>query len=200
MTSNVRQSEAGRTVLIVDDDPQVLNLYKRFLSDEYTVRAYSDGRAALEEIDDTIDVILLDRRMPKLSGDEFLETIRELGYDCPVALVTAIEPAIDILELGFDEYIVKPVSRDELLEVVASLIRRISYERHINEWLALLSKKATLESVKTEDELRRNAKYRRLLEDIEQLAERTDAELSQISESQIDALFYGMDSEISETP
>lgn len=177
------------TVLVVDDDPQVRELYKQYILDEYEVRTAFDGQSALEAIDETVDVVLLDRRMPGLSGDEFLQTVRERGYVCPVVMVTAVEPDVDILELGFDEYLVKPVSRDELLNVVASMNRRVSYERNVQDWLALLSKKATLESVKTEEELDDSPEYWALLEEIEQFNERADAELEDLAPDELDALF-----------
>lgn len=177
------------TVLVVDDDPQVRELYKQYILDEYEVRTAFDGQSALETIDESVDVVLLDRRMPGLSGDEFLQTVRDRGYVCPVVMVTAVEPDVDILELGFDEYLVKPVSRDELLEVVGSMNRRVSYERNVQDWLALLSKKATLESVKTEEELDDSPEYWALLEEIEQFNDRADAELEDLAADELDALF-----------
>lgn len=198
-TMSDHQVDADHTVMIVDDDPQVLDLYDRFVSTKYSTRAYLSGRDALDEFDDTIDVVLLDRRMPDMPGDEFLHTIREQGYECPVAMVTAVEPEIDILELGFDEYLVKPASQEELLEVVADLIQRQSYERHINKWLSLLAKRAALEKAHSDDELQQSPEYRALLEEIDGLRELTDAELEKLSGSQLDALFWSIDPDVSET-
>lgn len=196
--SSDREFDADHTVLIVDDDPQVLELFDRYVSSQYSTRTFRSGRDALDAFDDTIDVVLLDRRMPDMSGDEFLHTIRERGYECPVAMVTAVEPDIDILDLGFDDYVVKPVLQEELLEVVAELIQRLSYERHINEWLALLTKKATLERVSSEAELLKSSEYRALLAEIDELGEVADAELARLPGRQLDALFRSLDSDLSE--
>lgn len=193
-----RRFDPDYTVLIVDDDPQVLDLFDRYVSSQYSTRTYRSGRDALDEFDDTIDVVLLDRRMPDMPGDEFLHTIREQGYECPVAMVTAVEPDLDILALGFDDYVVKPVLQEELLEVVAELIQRLSYEGHINEWLALLTKKATLERVSSEAELLKSSEYRALLAEIDDLGEVADAELGTLSGNQLDALFRSIDSDLSE--
>lgn len=187
---------ANSTVLLVDDDPQVRQLYRRYLEEEYDVRTADDGETALEGMDTDVDVVLLDRRMPGLAGDEFLNEIREQGYDCPVAMVTAVNPDLDILELGFEDYLVKPVTKKELLELTDTLVRRINYERHIQDWLGLLSKKATLERSLTQAELDNSTAYASLLAQIEQLNERADAELKELRNDEVDALFRRMDSPI----
>lgn len=184
---------ANATVLIVDDDPQVRQLYRRYLEEEYDVRIADDGETALEEMDTDVDVVLLDRRMPGLAGDEFLNAIREEGYDCPVAMVTAVDPDLDILELGFEDYLVKPVTKAELLELTESLVQRINYERHIQDWLALLSKKATLERGLTQAELDDSPAYSSLLAQIEQLNERADSELAEFERDEVSALFQRME-------
>lgn len=184
------------TVLIVDDDPQVRDLYQRFLEDEYTVLVADDGETALEQMSDEIDVVLLDRRMPGLAGDEFLNTIREQGYDCPVAMVTAVNPDLDIIELGFEDYLVKPVTREEIRSLTGSLVRRIKYERHIQDWLALLSKKATLERSLTEGERANSPAYASLLAQLDQLNERADSELKELEHDEVQALFHRMETPV----
>lgn len=187
---------ANSTVLLVDDDPQVRQLYRRYLEEEYTVRTADDGETALEEMDTDVDVVLLDRRMPGLAGDDFLNAIRDQGYDCPVAMVTAVNPDLDILELGFEDYLVKPVTKKELLELTDTLVRRINYERHIQDWLGLLSKKATLERSLSKTELENSPAYASLQAQIEQLNERADTELKDLQNDEVDALFRRMDSPI----
>jgi len=59
-------------------------------------------------IDETVDVVLLDRMMPGMSGQEVLAAIRERGLDCRVAMVTAVDADFDVIEMGFDEYLGKP--------------------------------------------------------------------------------------------
>ena len=184
------------TVLIVDDDPQVLELYVRYLEDEYAIRTADDGTSALEEVDEDVDVILLDRRMPGLSGDDFLDEIRDQGLDCAVAMVTAVSPDEDILGMGFQDYLVKPVSRDALVSMVDSLTQRLTYERHIQDWLTLLSKKSALEKTKTEEELRDSPTYASLEAQIEQLNERADEELKEMEEDKVEELFRDLDPEL----
>jgi len=153
---------ATPTVLIVEDEPDLADLYAAWLDEHCEVRVAYDGEAALDQIDPAVDIVLLDRRMPGLSGDEVLDTIRERSLDSRVAMVTAVEPDFDIVEMGFDDYLVKPVSGDELLDIVDQLLLRSTYDEQVQELFALASKKALLRSQKTEAELRASEEYARL--------------------------------------
>jgi len=62
--------------------------------------------------------------MPGMSGDEVLETLREEGHGCPVVMVTAVEPDEGMVDLSFDEYVVKPADREELLRTVERALSR----------------------------------------------------------------------------
>jgi len=169
-------------VLVVEDEPDLADLYATWLKDEYRVRVAYGGREALDELDDEVDVALLDRRMPDLSGDEALEAIRARGVDCRVAMVTAVEPDFDILEMGFDDYLVKPVSRDALKETVENLLRRNSYDEGIQELFSLASKKALLESEKDAVSLEKNAEYQELSERVAELRAELDETLTQFDD------------------
>lgn len=133
------------TVLIAEDEQPLADLYTRFLESEYTVRTAYDGKEALEQMDDTIDIVLLDRRLPELSGEEVLQTILDDGYDCRVAMVTAVTPTVDIINMGFDDYLTKPASETELKETVEYLLELDAYDDLIQEYYQLTSKQAALE-------------------------------------------------------
>jgi DNA-binding response OmpR family regulator len=141
---------------------------------EYTVEAAYDGESALESMSESVEIVLLDRRMPGLSGDEVLERIRGGGYDCRVVMVTAVDPDFDIIEMGFDDYLVKPVSKDELLGVVESVTSRSEYESDIQEYYALVSKKSLLEAEKSERELEDTDEYLELTERVVELRGKVD--------------------------
>jgi two-component system, OmpR family, response regulator AdeR len=149
-------------VLVVDDEPELASLFAAWLDDEWTVRVAHDGDEALKRMDEEVAVVLLDRRMPGKSGDEVLEEIREAGYDCRVVMVTAIDPDFDIIEMGFDDYLVKPVSGDELGETVARVHRRTEYDEIMREYYSLASKRAVLRTEKSHSELESNEEFRRL--------------------------------------
>ena len=150
------------SVLIVEDEPDLANLYAAWLDDSCDVETAYDGESALAAIDESVDIVLLDRRMPGLSGDTILTTIRDRGLDCRVAMVTAVEPDFDIIEMGFDDYLVKPVSKDELSRIVDQLTLRSSYDEQLQEFFALASKKALLDAEKTDAELKSSQEYARL--------------------------------------
>lgn len=130
------------TVLAVDDLPEYRRLYERRLGDDYEVLTAESGEAALDVLDDRIDVVLLDRSMPDMSGDEVLATIRADGLPCRVAMVTANEPDGDVIDLGFDAYLVKPVTTGELNRTVQRLLARSSYESHMQELFTLCVERA----------------------------------------------------------
>ena len=80
-----------RTVLVVDDESVVRESFSLYLESEgYAVRTASDGEEGLAAVDDDVDIVLLDRRMPDRSGDEVLAEIRARNVDCQIALVTAV--------------------------------------------------------------------------------------------------------------
>jgi DNA-binding response OmpR family regulator len=167
-------SEDTPLVLVVEDEPDLADLYATWLERDYRVRVANGGREALGTVNATVDVVLLDRRMPDLSGDEVLDEMVDRGLDCPVAMVTAVEPDFDVIEMGFDDYLVKPVSRDDLRETVADLVARRQYDEGIRELFSVASKKALLESEKGEAALRDNDEYRQLTEQFEALRDDLD--------------------------
>ena len=177
-------------VLVVEDEPDLADLYATWLKTEYRVRTAYGGEEAVDQLDDEIDVILLDRRMPGLSGDEVLEEVRERGIDCRVSMVTAVEPDFDIIEMGFDTYLVKPVQRDTLSETIEDLLTRNSYESGVQELFSLSSKKALLESEKSQSALADNKEYQELSERIEELREELDTTMDSLDGHEDYAGFY----------
>lgn len=162
------------TVLVVEDEADLADLYASWLGKEYDVRVANTAEEALEELDEVVEVVLLDRRLPDMSGDEFLDAIRDEGYDCQVAMVSAVDPDWDILEMRFDAYVVKPVERDELLSLVSRLLARRLYNEEVRNFFSLASKRATLESTKERSELEDSEPYQELVDEVETL--RTELE------------------------
>jgi len=174
-------SEDTPTVLVVDDERDLADLYAAWLEADYRVRTAYGGDEAMAALDETVDVALIDRLMPAVSGDEVLEHVRREAYACRVSMVTAVEPDFDIIEMGFDEYIVKPIRRDELLEVVESLLSRSTYDRQLQEFFALASKRAALQAQKTERELEDSDAYSDLTADLEAMRTELDRTTDQLS-------------------
>jgi DNA-binding NarL/FixJ family response regulator len=118
--------------------------------------------------------------MPDLPGDEVLEVVRERGLDARVAMVTAVEPDFDIIAMGFDDYLVKPVSKDALRDTVSSLLLRNEYDTGIQELYSLASKKALLESEKGPEDLNKHDEYQSLTDRIKRLRSDLDATLQNL--------------------
>ena len=152
-------SDSDPVVLIVEDEPDVAETYRLWLEDTYTVRVAGNGKVGIDALDESVTVVLLDRMMPGLSGDEVLEQIREQGLDCRVAMVTAVEPDFDILEMGFDAYLSKPVKSDQIRDTVENLLERSEYDSLLQEYYSLVEKQATLEATKTSVELEDSDEY-----------------------------------------
>lgn len=112
------------TVLFVDDEPSIADGHAELLSEHYRTLTAYDGGGALEHIDDSVDVVCLDRRMPGTSGDDVLAAMRERGFDQPVVMLTAVEPDADVVDMGYDAYLVKPIDATALYETVDHLLTR----------------------------------------------------------------------------
>ena len=179
------------TVLIVDDEKPITDAYARWLDDDYEVRTAYSGSEALEKLDDAVDVVLLDRRMPDLSGEDVLSQIHEQGLTCRVALVSAVEPDFDILELGFDAYLEKPLSdAAELLETVETLLRRSTYDSQMQRFLSLANKKAALETKKSPEELEANDEYEALRDELADLRTQLSDTATGLNDDDLRAEFY----------
>jgi DNA-binding response OmpR family regulator len=170
----------GGTVLIVDDDREVVRTYRRYLDETYTIREAYDGEEALDELDDDVDVVLLDRLMPGASGGEVLDRIRDRGYDVRVAMVTAVDPDFDIVDMGFDDYVTKPTTRDELRRTVEGLLELDQHAVDVREYHSLLVKAAALREGKSTYELDENRAYTDLESRISDLEATLDAEAEQL--------------------
>lgn len=162
------------TILVVDDEEDVTDLFRIWLAESYDVRTAYDGDEALQTLDEDVDLVLLDRRMPGLAGDTVLEEIRERSLDCRVVMVTAVKPDFDVIEMPFDDYLVKPVSRGDLYDVVERVLKRVEYDQQLQGYFALASKKAVLEGEKDAQELAENEEYQALAEELEAAREEVD--------------------------
>lgn len=190
--SEKSRDESKPTVLVVDDEADLSELYAVHLDDEYEVRTANSGEEALDVLDDSVDVVLLDRGMPGLDGDEVLRRIRDSELDCRVALVTAFDPEFDIVEMGFDAYVCKPVSRRVLRETVSVLLRRHEYDSHVRKYFSLLSKRAVLEQEKTAAELSTNDVYADLCTEIDERRGRTNRLLDEFDEEDFLVAFHDL--------
>jgi len=172
--THLTKPETEQVVLVADDNDRISTMHTAWLEDEYTVRTARDGEEALRHLDTDIGVVVLDRRMPGLSGGEVLDWIRSQRYDIRVVMVTSEEPTPDVLDMAFDEYLTKPVLKGELKAAVADLFERREYSAQLQEYLSLRSKQAIFEVMNSSDTHAETAEYEQLQNRIEALEVTSD--------------------------
>lgn len=115
-------------ILIAEDEPEIgCNLQKGLAEAGYQVEWQSEGNAVLASAERGADLLILDVMLPGLNGWEILARLREKGIQTPVLFLTAkdsVEDRVKGLELGGDDYLVKPYAFTELLARVRTLLRR----------------------------------------------------------------------------
>jgi two-component system response regulator AdeR len=110
------------TVLVIEDDPQLNELYSQWLAASFDVKSATDGTEGLSKLDDDVDVVLLDRELPDVSGDTILASQDDRNVDCLVGVVSGIRPDIDTLHMDFDAYLEKPVREGQLERFVNGML------------------------------------------------------------------------------
>ena len=122
-------SNETRRILLVEDEKAIRDAVAAYLEREnYWVTAVGDGQEALEEFSKHhFDLVVLDLMLPRVPGERVCRAIRD-NSDVPIIMLTAkgeVEDRIIGLELGADDYLVKPFSPRELVARVRALLRRV---------------------------------------------------------------------------
>jgi DNA-binding response OmpR family regulator len=118
-------------ILVVDDEPAIVTVVRERLEREgFTVRAAATGEEALAHMDsDPADLMVLDLMLPGIDGFEVLRRLRSRGDTVPVIVLTARDDDVDKivgLEMGADDYLVKPFNPRELSARIRAVLRRQS--------------------------------------------------------------------------
>ena len=125
--------------LVVEDDPSLREVATFILEGTgFEVTSAADGRVALDAFrTDQFDLVLLDLMLPIISGFEVCKEIRRTSQ-VPIVMLTARSATSDLvsgLELGADDYIVKPFEKSELIARVRAVMRRALTDRHVDDGL-----------------------------------------------------------------
>jgi two-component system alkaline phosphatase synthesis response regulator PhoP len=120
---------SGARILLVEDEPGlVLTLTDRLVGEGYLVEAAHDGEQGLSRaLNESFDLILLDVMLPKKNGFDVCRQMRQSGSNVPVLMLTARGQVVDKvagLQIGADDYLVKPFEMAELLARLTALLRR----------------------------------------------------------------------------
>jgi DNA-binding response OmpR family regulator len=123
--------KTGARILVVEDDPAVQKALRRlFESEGYTVETQSDGKSAMDSFQSSAPAaIVLDLRLPKVSGRDVCKEIKAVAPNVPIVVLSAASDVSDkvlLLELGADDYVTKPFSPRELLARVRAALRHTS--------------------------------------------------------------------------
>jgi DNA-binding response OmpR family regulator len=124
-------SKSATRILVVEDDPAVQKALRRLFETEgYTVETQSDGKSALDSFQTSAPAaIVLDLRLPKISGRDLCKEIKAVAPALPIVVLSAASDVSDkvlLLELGADDYVTKPFSPRELLARVRAALRHTS--------------------------------------------------------------------------
>jgi DNA-binding response OmpR family regulator len=122
------------TLLLLEDDLQLSDTVKQFLELKgYEVYCAYDGLQAEELVyEKHMDLMLLDVKVPQMSGFDFLKKVRESGKDMPAIFITSLNSVEDVekgFEVGCDDYIRKPFALKELLVRIEALLKR-TFDTH----------------------------------------------------------------------
>jgi two-component system cell cycle response regulator len=137
----------GMSVLLVDDNPQNLELLQAYLEElRCDIRVAHDGQAAIDSaLSDPPDIILLDIMMPRVSGFQACQRIKSepTARHIPIIMITALTEVGDVeraVDCGADDFLTKPVHKLELLTRVRSLLRLSRLQRQLESATAELRK------------------------------------------------------------
>jgi len=121
-------NEEKETILIVDDEPDILNLLSE-ATERWGYQAVTarDGEEGLNKIENVpVDLLLTDFRMPKANGKVLVEKIKKISPDTSVIVFTgysSVDGAVDLIKAGADEYLTKPVDLAKLKTTIAGLLK-----------------------------------------------------------------------------
>lgn len=141
-------------ILVVEDEKDLNSVITRHLKkNNFSVDSVFDGEEALNFLEyENYDLVILDIMMPKLNGYEVVKKLRTKQNETPVLMLTAkdnIEDKVKGLDLGADDYLVKPFDFNELLARIRAIIRRkygnSSNQLSIDDLVLNISKKLLLE-------------------------------------------------------
>ncbi|HEY8424638.1 MAG TPA: response regulator transcription factor [Limnochordales bacterium] len=127
-----REAATAARILVIDDDPKLLDMVRRALVYEgFDVQTATSGAQGLQMAQDAVpDVLILDWMIPDLDGLAICRRVRE-SADVPILMLTArdaVEDRVTGLEAGADDYLVKPFALEELVARIRALLRRHRHE------------------------------------------------------------------------
>lgn len=137
-----------KTLLLIDDEPRMLELLTLYLEPSFYCIAMSTVKDALDYLEEHhVDLVLLDIMMPDIDGWQACQEIRKF-WDVPIIMLTAKAEQVDIirgLNMGADDYMLKPFDEEELLARIHAVLRRTKTEETVVVFEGLRLNKESVE-------------------------------------------------------
>ncbi|MFB3851550.1 MAG: sigma-54-dependent transcriptional regulator [Acidobacteriota bacterium] len=142
----------GRLVIFDDDKANLLTMKKALEKVDYEIFAFNDPEEGLKflQTTDTIDLVLSDLKMPKVTGIEILKSVKQKDPSVGVILITAfgsVESAVEAMKLGADDYIGKPIDIYELRKRVSAFVEKRKLSKEVNLLKSRLDKRFGFENI-----------------------------------------------------
>lgn len=109
-------------VLVIEDEAGLIDLFEIWLAERYRVTTATTGEAAEAAIDETVDAVILDWRLPDRTGGDLVDTFADRGFSPAIAVVTGAEPDADGMDESVDLILQKPIDRETLLGAIEKLL------------------------------------------------------------------------------
>jgi DNA-binding response OmpR family regulator len=176
------QPHKPSNILIIEDERDTANLYRNYLEDDYCTTLATSGEQAINELDQSIDLILLDLNLPRMNGKEVIETIEndEVEHTDPrIIILTTRDPTANILEYPIDKYKMKPIYRDDLHSLINDIALQNKFQHLTKRLFQKRSKRNALNQAgKTDTET-----YRELLNAIDELEAQAEEIYDEIADN-----------------
>lgn len=165
-----RHLQRTRTcVLIADPDRRLTELYRHWLTPQYSVRFAHDRDGLRRRLDESVDVVVFDRSLPGATGESLGRLARSANDSCRVVMLTAERPELDVVSADCDAIVRKPTSRTALRTTIETQLDRFRESPERREYHALLACRSVLEDTYSEGVLADDDRFERLLSRIESL-------------------------------
>jgi putative AdoMet-dependent methyltransferase len=129
---------ATRRILLVDDEPDILDVCQRILeTDGYQVETAQSGNAALKQVEQKpFDLLVTDIKMPGMDGLELVQAVKQIAPYLPCVIMTGfstMDTTLKALKLGVDEYVIKPFAPEELTIAVEKALEKTNLHQQVKD-------------------------------------------------------------------
>lgn len=134
-------------VLIVGEEEPLVDQFATWLRGSYRVKTATDPQQVSEDLPDDSPIVLLDQKFASVDATVLRQTSTRVG------LILSFEPDWDVIEAGYDGYVTKPVTREEVHDLVERMVKRTRYEDELEWYFELVSKRAAVTAGSVPDDL-----------------------------------------------